>query len=258
MSIRKPLILLVTMATLIGAIAAVFAYPWQGMSYIEKWRENRSGKVFYCGPRMGKRIAITFDDGPDSRYTGRVLDILRKRRIKATFFVCGSMLRQNPALGRRIVAEGHVIGNHTDSHPHLELEHNPLARREIDGCAKEIQRVTGVHTTLFRPPRGLWNADTFQDARRAGYSIVLWSLAFDRQAVKDSHILRDRVLRLAKPGDILLMHDGSTDPSADIRQPTLRELDAILTGLEQKGFSFVTVPDLLHVHGSIAPQGVAL
>jgi peptidoglycan-N-acetylglucosamine deacetylase len=192
-------------------------------------------------------------------YTGKVLDILRKQQVKATFFVCGGMLKKAPALGRRIVAEGHAIGNHTETHPHMELLGNPLARREIDNCSTAIETITGVRTTLFRPPRGLWNAASFEDARREGYEVILWSLAFDRQAEKDSSVLRDRVVRLAKPGDIILMHDGSVDPRADIRRPTVRELNAVITGLRRRGFRFATVPDLIQSQDSRATRpGAAL
>jgi chitin deacetylase len=241
------------------AIAGVFAYPWHGLSYVERWREARTGRIIRSARTQEKLIALTFDDGPDPRYTGHVLDILRRRRIKATFFVCGEMLRQNPALGRRIVLDGHAIGNHTESHPHMEELREPAARQEIDLCGRDIESITGVRTSLFRPPRGLWNANSFEDVRRNGYSVILWSLAFDRQAIKDSRILRERVVRLAKPGDIILMHDGSSDPKGDLRRPTLRELDGVITGLERRGFHFTTVPNLLHISGvrAAATKGTA-
>ncbi len=250
---RKPLLVVIFSCASLLTIAGVCAYPWHGwhgMSYLERWREMRSGRIYHSARTTERVVALTFDDGPDPRYTGRVLDILGEHRIHATFFVCGKMLEANPALGRRLVAEGHVLGNHTETHPHLERMSNPSARMELAACESEIETVTGERTFLFRPPRGLWNPAVFEDARRAGYSIILWSLAFDRQAVKDSGILRRRVVRLAKPGDIILMHDGSTDPHADIRHPTLTELDAIVTGLARRGFRFATVPDMLHIRGS--------
>lgn len=249
MVLRKSLFITIFSVALLLAIAGVCAYPWHGLSYLERWRENRTGRIYRSARTFEKVVALTFDDGPDPRYTGRVLDILRQHNVKATFFVCGEMLAKNPALGRRIVAEGHAIGNHTETHAHLERLKNPAAQREVADCGREIEAITGVHPFLFRPPRGLWNAVTFDDARRAGYSVILWSLAFDRQAVRDSSILRNRIVRLAKPGDIILMHDGCIDPRADIRRPTLRELDAIIVGLKQRGFRFAVVPELLRIKG---------
>lgn len=249
MSVRKSLFITFFCVASLLFIGSVCAYPWHGLSCFERWREMRSGRIYYSAHIKSRLLALTFDDGPDPRYTGTVLDILRKHRVKATFFLCGKMLEQHPELGRRIVAEGHVVGNHTETHPHLEDECSLTARRELDDCEREIEAVTGERTYLFRPPRGLWNAAAFDDARRHGYSVILWSLAFDRQAIKDSALLRMRVVRLAKPGDIILMHDGCTDPRADIRRPTLRELDGILTDLEKRGFTFATVPDILHIRG---------
>lgn len=249
MSVRKSLFITLFSAASLLVFGGVFAYPWHGLSCFERWREMRSGRIYYSAPATTRVVALTFDDGPDPRYTGTVLSILRKHHVKATFFLCGKMLAKHPELGRRIVAEGHVIGNHTETHPHLESVASSTARRELDECEREIEAVTGEQTYLFRPPRGLWNAAAFDDARRHGYSVILWSLAFDRQAIKDSSILRKRVVRLAKPGDIILMHDGCTDPAADIRRPTLRELDGILSDLEKRGFKFATVPELLHIRG---------
>lgn len=254
-ALRKPL-LITTLSTLFLFALAGLAYPWHGLSYLEKWREMRSGRIFYAAHTKERVVALTFDDGPDPRYTPRVLDILKAHHIHATFFLCGKMLTAHPELGRRIVAEGHAIGNHTETHPHLEVESNPLARREISDCTEHIEAITGQRTFLFRPPRGLWNADVFSDARQTGYNVILWSLAFDRQAVHDSRILGRRVVRLAKPGDIILMHDGSTDHT-DIRRPTLRELNNIINGLEKRGYHFATVPALLHLPNSRTSPVVA-
>jgi peptidoglycan/xylan/chitin deacetylase (PgdA/CDA1 family) len=256
MSIRKALLNIIFSMSLLLALAGVFAYPWHGLSYLEKWRELRTGRIYHSARTSQKVVALTFDDGPDPRYTGTVLNILHRHHVKATFFLCGKMIRRYPQLARRIVAEGHVIGNHTETHPHLENLSATAARREMDSCENDIESVTGERTFLFRPPRGLWNRASFEDARKHGYSVILWSLAFDRQAVKDSHRLRDRVVRLAGPGDIILMHDGSAS-RADERAPTIRELDGILTGLECRGFRFATVPDLLHLPG-LRPAGQSL
>ncbi len=247
--IRKPVFISIFCLASMLLLAGVFAYPWSGMSYIERWREMHSGRIYYSAKTRDKVVALTFDDGPDPRYTGRVLDILKKNKIHATFFVCGKMLEANPELGRRIVADGHVLGNHTETHPHLETMGNPSARLELQRCEDRIESITGRRTYLFRPPRGLWNRAVFDDARRAGYSIILWSLAFERQAVKDSSILGRRVVRLAKPGDIILIHDGSVS-KFDERAPTLRELAGIIEGLQKRGYRFTTVPELLKIRGN--------
>src|SRR5512142_1951002 len=99
------------------ALAGVYAFPWHGLTVYERWREMRSGRVFNNANMRRRVVALTFDDGPDPRYTPEVLDILKRESVRATFFVCGNMLEAHPELGRRIVAEGHVLGNHTETHP---------------------------------------------------------------------------------------------------------------------------------------------
>jgi peptidoglycan/xylan/chitin deacetylase (PgdA/CDA1 family) len=241
---RKPLIILFSCGCLLLALAAVFALPWKGISLLSEWREMRGGRIVYSFPNHGRIVALTFDDGPDPRYTPRVLDILKKHSIHATFFLCGNKVMAYPELARRIVAEGHAIGNHTETHPHLENEDLSDVRREIDNGEAHILAVTGQKPMYFRPPRGLLNRPIMATVVNRGYRVVEWSLAFDRSKEKNSRVLRDRVLRLVKPGDILLMHDGST-MTWDERAPTVRELEGIVSGLQARGYRFVTVPEML-------------
>lgn len=241
---RKSLLIAALSCCLLLGIAAVFALPWRGISLISEWREMRAGRIVYSFPNRGRVIALTFDDGPDPRYTPRVLDILKQHNIHATFFMCGYQVKAHPDLARRIVAEGHAIGNHTETHPHLENDDLRAVRREIDEAETQIEQVTGQRPFYFRPPRGLINRPIMATVVNRGYKVVEWSVAFDRAREKNSRVLRDRVLRLAKPGDILLMHDGSSF-TWDERAPTIRELDGIITGLERRRYKFVTIPEML-------------
>jgi peptidoglycan/xylan/chitin deacetylase (PgdA/CDA1 family) len=231
------------------SLVGVYALPWHGLTLWERWREARSGRILYAAHTGARVVALTFDDGPDPRYTPRILNILKARHVRATFFVCGRMLGAHPGLARRIVQEGHVLGNHTETHPHLETERNPDIRSELDRCEQRIEAATGERTYLFRPPRGFWNPAVFGDATKEGYDIILWSLAFDHQAIRNPDALRRRVVRLAQPGDIILLHDGSLGASIK-RADTVRELDSLIVGLRQRGFRFATVPEMLHVAGN--------
>ena len=243
---KRSLLVAFFTVVLIAALA-VFAFPWHGLTAAERWRELHSGYIYYSSHTSKRVVALTFDDGPDPRYTPAILDTLKRHHIHATFFVCGQMLQAHPELGQRIVIEGHVIGNHTETHPHLESEREADVANELQRCEDRIESLTGERTFLFRPPRGMWNHAVFTNARRLGYNIVLWSLAFDRKDGKPAD-LRNRVVKLARPGDIILLHDGSKS-KLDERHATRRELDAVLSGLEKRGFSFVSVPELLHVKG---------
>lgn len=233
---------------LLLGIAAVFAVPIHGLTTFERWREMRSGRIFASAATHERVVALTFDDGPDPRYTPRVLDILRRTHVKATFFVVGKMVERYPDIARRIANEGHVLGNHSETHPHMEVEANPQARREIDQCEQRIESIAGERTHLFRPPFGLWDPAVFGDVRRQGYNIILWSLAFERVKIRDSGALRRRIVRLARPGDVLLLHDGSAS-RRDERGPMIRELPGIIDGLKHRGFRFATIPELLHIAG---------
>lgn len=248
---RKPFLFVSLSVVLLLTLTAVLAYPWRGISLITEWEEIRGGRIVYSFPHSGKVIALTFDDGPDVRYTPRILDILKRNGIHATFFLCGRRVSQFPELARRIVAEGHALGNHTETHPHLEYEGLADVRCEIDGCEQQISSITGQKPLLFRPPRGLLSRSILSTVVSRGYKIVEWSLAFDRAKEKRSAVLTARVLRLARAGDILLMHDGSAS-KADERGQSVRELDNLIHGLRVRGFRFATVTDLLPanpVHG---------
>src|SRR5437868_4015192 len=206
---RKSALIILFTSILGAGLLSVYAFPRNGLTPFERWKEMRSGSIYRSGPRSSKTVALTFDDGPDPRYTPAVLDILKAQGVKATFFVCGNMLERHPELGERILAEGHVIGNHSMTHAHLERLRVSAGRHEIVDCERQIERLLGTRTHLFRPPRGLWNAGEFREASKNHFKMVLWSLAFDRDAIHDSQALRRRVVRLARPGDIILMHDGA-------------------------------------------------
>jgi peptidoglycan/xylan/chitin deacetylase (PgdA/CDA1 family) len=208
-----------------------------------------SGRIWYSGQTKAPLIALTFDDGPDPRYTPAILNILRAYHIPATFFVRGDMLRAYPDLGRRIVMEGHIIGNHTETHSHIEKEHNPDVFRELTQCEHDIEKITGVRSYLFRPPRGWWNATVFQDALHENYYIILWNLALEHHTAHNPNDLCRRVIRLARPGDIILLHDGFAGKS-DARRATVLALEPLILGLRQRGYTFTTIPELLHIVGN--------
>ena len=186
-----------------------------------------------------KVIALTFDDGPWPKSTAQVLDILKQNQIKATFFLIGQNVKNYPTLVKREIAEGHVIGNHTWHHWYQFL--NPQAAAyEIDHTADLIYQVTGIKTNLFRPPGGIMHNGVADYARNNKYAIVLWSsdsVDYSRPAVPK---LINNVFRNAKPGGIILMHDGGGN-----RSKTVQALPEIIANFRKQGYSFVTIPELL-------------
>jgi peptidoglycan-N-acetylglucosamine deacetylase len=188
-----------------------------------------------------KVIALTFDDGPWPESTAQVLDILKQNQIKATFFVIGQNVKNYPNLLKREIAEGHVVGNHTWHHWYQFL--NPQAAAyEIDHTADLIYQVTGIKTNLFRPPGGIMHNGVAAYARNSKYAIILWSsdsVDYSRPAVPK---LINNVFRQAKPGGIVLMHDGGGN-----RSKTVQALPEIIANFRKQGYSFVTIPELLEM-----------
>lgn len=191
-----------------------------------------------------KVIALTFDDGPWPESTTQILDILKKNNIKGTFFVVGQMLKEYPDLGKKIVAEGHVIGNHTWHHWYHYF--NPQAAAfEIDSTSDLIYKLTGAKTTLFRPPGGMLHNGLVAYAKNQKYTVVMWSadsIDYSRPAVSK---LVHNVMRDSKPGGIVLMHDGGGN-----RAKTIEALPQIISNFRKQGYRFVTVPELLELEDS--------
>lgn len=197
------------------------------------------------GPRRGKRVALTFDDGPDPEVTPKILDLLRHHKAKATFFVIGRHVELYPDLARRIVAEGHELGNHTHAHPRLfNLKLTRGMQREIERAAAIIQHVTGVRPTLFRPPVGLKNPHLAIVARRLRLRVVMWSLHSRDTLFRNPKRISRRVLSRMRPGDIVDLHDGHDLPGQH-RRPTVRAVSSILAQSAWRGWSCVTVSELL-------------
>jgi len=190
-----------------------------------------------------KVIALTFDDGPWPHTTEQVLDILQQNGIKATFFWIGNNLKTFPEIGRLVVDAGHAIGNHTWHHWYRAMDRNTAAR-EIENTAALIYQTTGVKTSLFRPPGGFLNNGPAGYAKQKNYAVMMWS-ADSRDwfyRLSPAQVLVNIVLREAKPGGIVLMHDGGGD-----RSKTVKALPRIIAELKQRGYEFVTVPELLAI-----------
>ncbi|MDQ2096219.1 MAG: polysaccharide deacetylase family protein [Tychonema bourrellyi B0820] len=185
-----------------------------------------------------KAIALTFDDGPWPTTTTQVLDILKKNNIKATFFWVGRYLQVYPEIGKQVAAAGHAIGNHTWNHQYIKYNEDDAAR-EIDRTTSLIEEVTGIKTSMFRPPGGILNNGLVAYAQKKNYTVVMWSAdSLDWRTATQS--LMENVMRQADSGGIVLMHDGGGN-----RSKTVEALPDIIAKFRKKGYTFVTVPELL-------------
>ncbi|NMG61080.1 polysaccharide deacetylase family protein [Geitlerinema sp. P-1104] len=193
-----------------------------------------------------RAIALTFDDGP-SPYTAQILDILRDHDILASFFVLGRIISTYPELLQRIVAEGHILGNHTWSHPYNIKSHG-LASQEIEQTAELIYQYTRVRTQLFRPPGGYLTNALTPYAAAQNYAITMWSVDSSDYFLTREGII-ERVLRGVHPGAIVLLHDGGGP-----RHHTVAALPVIIEELRERGYEFVTVPELMERAQAAASQ----
>jgi len=183
-------------------------------------------------------IAMTYDDGPHAKNTPRLLDILRQRNIKATFYVIGKNVDMYPHLTRRIVAEGHEIGNHTYTHPNLKTLSDTQVVGEMTRTRTAIVKATGVQPRTMRPPYGaIYQRQREMIMRRFGYPTIMWAVDprdWQRPGVS---VVTSRILKQTTNGAIVLAHD--------LHAPTVDAMPGTLDGLLAKGFKFVTVSQLL-------------
>jgi peptidoglycan/xylan/chitin deacetylase (PgdA/CDA1 family) len=198
------------------------------------------------GPQEGKRIALTFDDGPASPSTEQILQVLRAHQVPATFFLCGKNVEGNPDLARCIVAEGHAVGNHSYSHLCLCFRGRRRIAREIDRAQEVIEKVVGYRPKIFRPPYGLRWFGLVPALRERGMHLVLWS-ATGYDWKKDAPGIVTATLEKLKPGAVILLHDGrETRPAGQVdRSVTVQALPAIVAAARERGYTFVPLQDFL-------------
>jgi len=227
----------------IGVLSTLFAY--HGINP----RSRFYGKVLSNGDRNHSRIALTFDDGPNEPYTSQVLNMLGQYKIKATFFVIGQNARRYPEVCRRIVAAGNVIANHSyHHHKSLCLRRGKAAARDIELAHQTIYECTGFEPKLFRPPYGFRTPWLMRTVRHLGYTVVTWdNMTGDWKANKSGEEIGQTVVQRAKPGSVIVLHDGrDSRPSYD-RSQMLQALPFIIETLKERGFNFVTIPELLEL-----------
>ena len=185
-------------------------------------------------------IALTFDDGPAPAYADSLLAVLRSERARATFFVIGSELERYPEVGRRIVTDGHVLGNHTWSHPRMVGLSPARVRREVEDTDRQIRRAGGRGTIYFRAPYSHKLLLLPWYLHRTGRTNVSWNVEPDGVAESSAEGIVRQVLDEARPGSIILLH-----PWYPSRETTRQALPGIMRGLRARGYDLVTVPELL-------------
>jgi peptidoglycan/xylan/chitin deacetylase (PgdA/CDA1 family) len=196
------------------------------------------------------QFALTFDDGPNPSITPRLLDVLDQYRVKATFFVIGRFVRECPALTREISARGHLLGNHTQTHPNLFWLSPRSIRSEVEQCQLVLRDTVGAPAKYFRPPFGLRNPWVVSTARELGMQTVMWTLLPGDWREKPVDWLTTRMQPIAvraktgahrRTGDVLCLHDGAHRRLNSDRSRTLAALEYWLPRWRDLGLKFVTI-----------------
>ncbi|MBO2520448.1 MAG: hypothetical protein CW345_01375 [Firmicutes bacterium] len=202
-------------------------------------------------------VALTFDDGPSPQYTPRILEILEKHGVPATFFMVGAHVEAYPDIAAAVVEAGHEVGNHTYSHINVPTASTQRLYEEMLRTTAVILEVTGQYPRYVRPPRGLYDGRFRRMAALLGQEVVLWNRSsFDWQGSLSPQAIVRRIVNEARPGDILLFHDSGAliGREGGNREATVQALEGIILGVRAKGLEFVPLSQLLHgVEGEADP-----
>lgn len=213
------------------------------------WEARLSGRDLYApdqmvlkhGSRDHKEIALTIDDGPHPQSIGRILDILKREDVHATFFVVGIKVQESPQFVKRMIEDGNEVGNHTVHHPRLTTLKPDQMRAELEGCEQIVEKATGHRMTCMRPPGMQFNPDVLEVCKSLGYTTVNWTnAAKDFVATNSAHVsvpeLESRVMDHLENGSIILLHDAPETADA---------LEDLIGKLKKEGYRFVTVSQML-------------
>src|SRR5271168_1310058 len=226
--------------TVISGAAAVVA-GYQSMAPGGQWY----GKTFTGTTPGSRQIALTYDDGPNDPHTLRLLDVLAKHNINATFFLIGRYVRERPEIVREIVQAGHVVGNHTFTHPLLTLKNEAQIRKQISDCRAALEDAVGEHSNLFRPPFGGRRPAVLRVAHELGLEPVMWSVTGFDWSAPPAAVIERKIAKQIRGGDVVLLHDGGHKQIGADRSQTVIATDHLLTRYKAEGCEFVTVPQMM-------------
>lgn len=226
---------------IVGGSAAAVGLGWATMAP----KSQLYGRTFLGTPGIGKRLALTYDDGPNDPHTMRLLDVLAKHGVKATFFMVGKYLLQRPDIARAVALAGHEVGNHTFSHPNLIWCSTAQVRSELERTEKTLSDIVGPHSRLFRTPFGGRRPASLRVVRSLGLTPVMWSVSAKDWELPSADAIEKQVWTNTRGGDVILMHDGSHLGFGWDRSKTVAATDALISRAKNEGYSFCTVGEMM-------------
>lgn len=238
----------------VAAVGAATAAGYQSMAPTGQWY----GRTFAHGARGSKQIALTYDDGPNDPHTLKLLEVLARNEVHATFFMMGKYVRQRPDIARAVASAGHVIGNHTFSHPLLIFRSEEETRAELSDCSAALSDAVDEHSNLFRPPFGGRRPGTLRIAREMGMTPVMWNVTGYDWNAPPAAVIEKKVARRihAEGGDVILLHDGFHRAMGADRAQTVIATENLIRRYKDEGFEFVTVTKMMGKAISRQPSAI--
>jgi len=226
-------------ATAIAAAAVAAGY--QSMAPTGQWY----GHTFTGLSHRTKQLALTYDDGPNDPHTLRLLEVLAKQSVHATFFLIGRYVEQRPDIVRELVKAGHVLGNHTFTHPLLTLKSSAEICKELTDCRFAIQNAVGDHSNLFRPPFGGRRPAVLRIARELDLTPVMWNVTGHDWSAPQAFEIETKISGQIRGGDVILLHDGGHKQMGADRSQTVMATDHLIARYKSEGYDFVSIPQML-------------
>jgi peptidoglycan/xylan/chitin deacetylase (PgdA/CDA1 family) len=209
-------------------------------------RSQLYGRTFIGNGKKPKELALTYDDGPNDPHTQKILEVLAKHSVKATFFLIGRFVDQRPDIVRDIVKEGHVVANHTYTHPNLIFATQARFREELARCERALDDAVGEqHAPLFRPPYGGRRPAVIRTLREEEFQPVLWSVSSWDWDAKSAEQIENKVDSQVRGGDVILLHDGGNLKFGTDRSFTVQASDRMIARYKDEGYDFKTVPQMM-------------
>jgi peptidoglycan/xylan/chitin deacetylase (PgdA/CDA1 family) len=221
--------------------AAAVAAGYQSMAPAGQWY----GQTFTGLAHGSRQIALTYDDGPNDPHTLRLLEVLARHAVNATFFLIGRYVQQRPEIVREIVQAGHVVGNHTFTHPLLTFKSKAEIRQELSHCRSALQDAIGEPSNLFRPPFGGRRPAVLRVARGLGLEPIMWNVTGYDWNAPPAEAIERKVAKQIRGGDVILLHDGGHKQMGAARSQTVIATDRLIARYKAEGYEFATVPRML-------------
>jgi peptidoglycan/xylan/chitin deacetylase (PgdA/CDA1 family) len=232
---------MLALATAAISTAAAVAAGYQSMAPTGQWY----GKTFAGLPPNSRQLSLTYDDGPNDPHSLRLLEVLAKHSVQATFFLIGRYVHQRPDLVREIVQAGHVVGNHTFTHPLLTLKSEAEIKHELTQCQAALQDAIGKPANLFRPPFGGRRPAVLRIARALGLQSIMWNVTGYDWNAPPAAVIEHKVTTQIRGGNVILLHDGGHKQMSADRSQTVLATDHLIACHKDKMFEFVTIPQMI-------------